>query len=519
MGDHTLKFGAKFKQVTLTAQDAENVNPQFYYDVNPLPIGTATDPYKVQFANPVPGLNPTATGKNQQFGVYIQDDWAMTSQLTWNLGVRWDYEKTPSYLDYQTPANVIAALNAPNPDQSFMGGQTYAQALALGGVNINDYISNGHNRKADTGEIQPRLGFSFDINSDQKHVVFGGYGRSYDRDLYDYLQLEQTKTSLPISTIFFNAPERPCVISPNCVNFDPKYLNGPASLQGLLVSSNAGNEVDMINNHLKAPYSDQFSVGMHNKVGDWNTTATLARIVSKNGFAFTLGNRYPNGSFWMNGGQPWGHAVPGFGALIIGNPGIETKLTEVLLSAEKPYTESSHWGATIAYTYSDAIQNRSISEHYSFDEEWLSQYPFIASNAVAKHRLVATGTYGAPWGVLVTAKLTLASPTPVDDLACIGLPQPYPTGSNCTPIAGKPKEFFGYRQVDLQVEKDFNLPLNQSIYLRLAIINVFDYYNYSDTITNWGQNGVYNSDPVKYNFTGNLSGPPRTFRLTAGYKF
>lgn len=518
MGDHTLKMGAKVKFVTLTAQDAEDINPQFYYDVNP--SGTAADPYKVQFANPVPGQNPTATSKDRQIGLYFQDDWAMTTQWTWNLGVRWDYETTPSYLDYKTPANVIAALNAPNPDPTAPHGQTYAQALALGGVNINDYISTGNNRSADKGEIQPRLGFSFDTDSDQKHVIFGGYGRSYDRDLYDYLELEQTKSALPISTINFNVGERPCVASVTCVAWNPSYLTGGgAGLQRLLASSNAGNEVDMINNNLKAPYSDQFSVGMRNKVGDWNTSAAIARITSKNGFAFTLGNRYPNGSFWMNGGQPWGNGVPGFGSLIIGNAGIETKLTEVLLSAEKPYTESSKWGATIAYTFSDATQNRDVTQHYSFDEEWIYQYPFITSNAVSKHRLVATGTLGAPWGILVTAKLTLATPLPVDDIACIGVAHPYPTGSNCTPISATPKEFFGYRTVDLQFEKDFTLPMNQSIYLRLAVLNVFDYYNYADTINSWGSNGVANPNPVVYNFTGDITGVPRTFRLTAGYKF
>ncbi len=82
-------------------------------------------------------------------------------------------------------------------------GQTYAQTLANGGVNVNDYISNGHNRKAYTGEFQPRLGFSLDLNADQRHVIFGGYGRSYDRDLYDYLQVEVTKAALPEYTVYF----------------------------------------------------------------------------------------------------------------------------------------------------------------------------------------------------------------------------------------------------------------------------------------------------------------------------
>src|SRR5206468_235849 len=112
----------------------------------------------------------------------------------------------------------------------------------------------------------------------------GGAGRSYDRDLYDYLQLEETKSALPQYTIFFNVPERPCTPSPTCIAFDPVYLSGLANLQRLVAASNTGQEVNMLNNNLKVPYSDQFSIGMRNRVGDWNTSATLARILSHNGF-------------------------------------------------------------------------------------------------------------------------------------------------------------------------------------------------------------------------------------------
>ena len=521
-GDHTVKLGVKYKQIKLTAADALDINPQFFYDVNV--SGTATLPWKTFFTNPVPGLTPTAESKNNQFGTYIQDDWAVTHQLTLNLGIRWDYEKTPSYLDYVTPANVVAALNGPNPDSTAPLGQTYAQALALGGVNVNDYISNGHNRSANTNEWQPRLGFSFDINGDQKHVVFGGIGRAYDRNLYDYLQLEQTKASLPELTVFFQGlPGHGCTAataSKTCVAWDPKYLNGLANLQALVAGSNAGHEVDAINNHLKAPYSDQFSLGMRNKVGDWHTTATLAYIHSKDGFGFTLGNRYPSGAFWLNGGQPWGNGVPGFGALIIGNNGIETKTKQILLSAEKPYTESSGWGASFAYTYTSAEGNRDINEHYSFDEATLGQYPFIASNAAAKHRLVASGVIRGPWNLTIGGKLTLATPIPVNDIACF-LPGGvhFPTGSNCTPIAATPPDIFGYHSIDLQVTKNIELPSNQTAYVRLDALNVLDSHNYSDRLTNWGSNGVLNRTPVKYNTTGNISGVPLTIRLTAGYKF
>jgi hypothetical protein len=102
--------------------------------------------------------------------------------------------------------------------------------------------------------------------------------------------------------------------------------------------------VNLLNNRLKAPYSDQFSIGMRNRVGDWNTSATLARILSHNGFAYTLGNRLPDGTFFQNGNPPFNYPIPRFGTLILGNNGIETRSTQVLVSIEKPYTDESRWG-------------------------------------------------------------------------------------------------------------------------------------------------------------------------------
>ncbi len=242
----------------------------------------------------------------------------------------------------------------------------------------------------------------------------------------------------------------------------------------------------------------------------------------------------------MNGGQPWGNGVPGFGGLIIGNNGIETRNTQLLLSADRPYTKESGWSATFAYTYTHATQNRDINEHYSFDEETIGQYPFITSNAAPKHRFVATGSIDGPGGFTYSTKLTLATPTPHNDIACyLAGGQYFPTGSSCTPIAGTVSgafdptapngtgaqrfllggKIFGYRQVDFAINKNFDLTHGLSAYIRADLLNFFNFKNYSDYLVNYGGNGTLNPYPIAYSRTGNIFLPPRELKVTLGFRF
>ncbi|HWG10765.1 MAG TPA: TonB-dependent receptor [Rhodanobacteraceae bacterium] len=527
LGDHTVKLGIKYKDVKLVSQDAGNATAQAYYNVcdgtdnessfcPPGFVGTDSIPYKAVFAVTNPGFSPVVTSDDKQFGAYIQDDWNVNEHLTLNLGVRWDIEHNPSYLNWVTPANVVdALLNGHDPNAP--AGETYAQQLAMGGININDYISNGHNRSAYKNEWQPRVGFSYDINGDSQHVIFGGAGRAYDRDLYDYLQLEQTKFALEEPTVYFSQDGITNCAGTPCFPWDPSYANSVSALQGLVTGSTAGYEVDMFTNNLKVPYSDQFSIGMRNTLGQWNTSATIARVLSYDGIVATLGNRYPNGSFWMNGGQPWGDGVPGFGSLILWSNGIETRNTQVLLSLEKPYTHESPWGVTVAYTYTNADQNRDIDEHYSFDQATIKDYPFITSNAAPKHRLVATGTIDGPWGMTYSAKLTLATPTPNNGFINYNYPVTAPNGANNLPVAGTPSgkkflfggDIFGYRSVDLDITKDWHVAGSTHIQLRGDLLNVFNYKNLVDVISTYPT--YY---PISYDKNGNIVNTPRTFKMS-----
>ena len=511
-GGHTIKAGVKLKSVEVNAFEQQPFNAQFFYDIN----RDLAVPYQVQFSSTqVNGVDRNITSRNKQFGAYIQDDWEVNDHLLLNLGVRWDYEKSPGFLDYMTPAGVAASLRAwPN--------------LHAAGVDydIENYISDGNNRKAFKGAFQPRVGFSYDLDADQRHVVFGGAGRSYDRNLWDYLAIEQSKSSFPPYFYQFNTAGHPCS-GPGCLAWNSSYLD-QANLDALTTANGSlGAEVDLINNDLKTPYSDQFSLGMRNVFSAggraWNSSVTLLRVLSHDGIVFTWGSRYPSGSYRDPNcvGATWGCGpanirIPGYGQFVKIDNGIETKLDSLLVSLEKPYTKDSPWNLNFAYTYSNARENKINA--YESDEHFEGDYPtsdaagFRRSVGLPRHRLVVTGFIDGPWGMNYSAKLSLASPKPQQALNC------HDGGSflHCYWDPFTPGYAIGNKQLDLAVQKTVDITEDMHLRFRLDLLNAFNWHNWTD-YDNW-RGDPTNANP---NF-GNRNGvgteyPPRMIKATVGF--
>lgn len=490
---HVIKAGVKVKWITVDVIEQFAGTPQYYHDIN---SADPTTPYRVEFGAPLAGIgNGAVKSKDTQYGFYVQDDWEVTKQLTLNIGARYDFERSPTFLDWKTPADVLAALNSQDPNAP--AGQTYAQTLALGGININDYISTGSNRKPFMGGFAPRLGFSFDLTGDKRYVVFGGAGRSYDRNIFDVLQLEATKGTFPTFNFFFCNETVP---RPGCRTWDPALYGNAAALQAQ-ASGAGGREVDLLRNDLKTPYTDQFSLGLRSALGMWDTTVTVTHVELKDGFVFLLGNRRPTGAFYAPGttsGPPWGFGVPGMGSLILGTNGIESKLDSLQLQVDKPYTKASGWGVTAAYTYSHTKENHNTNDAFTYllDYPTAADAPFFRSSVVPKHKLVATGTLDLPWGIITSAKLTLSSPNVIRDFNC--------TSSGCVEGILEKRSF---RQFDISVGKEFAVAAGVNVGVRFDVLNLFNYRNYADYIRDWANNTAI---PVA---NGNIDGPPRTLKV------
>jgi len=506
-GSHIVKLGAKVKRIDLSALERDPYNPQFSFNLN----NPGATPYRVQWGTALAnGIDGSTVSDVTQVGLYAQDDWDVNKNLTLNLGVRWDYEDNPGYSNFVTPTAVTSAMrNWANINN------------ANAGYNLENYISNGSNRSNDSNNIAPRLGLAYDLNQDQRHVVFGGYARAYDRNIFDVLQLERTKGSFPTYTVNFQGDANyDCAAGPTCIAWDPAYLNyTSAQLATLTAGSLTGKrEINLFNNQLKTPYADQFSIGMRNRFGDWHTELVFSHIHSRDGIVGLLGGRNADGSFYAPGSGFGGtfQALPGFDQLILFDNAVETKTNSIFLKTELPYTKSQGYGMTLAYTFTDSQENKPQS--FVDNSSYLLEHPntnavgWLSTAGVRAHKLVATGTVDLPWDLIFSTKLTLATPETQSGVNCSNGQCRFDTYTPKGSSFVIPGDWWGYRQVDIALIKSFDTPHQSRMKLRLDVLNLFDFKNYSAFNGNFSSANL--GQPLDL-----LAGPSLTVKLTARLEF
>ncbi len=499
---HTVKMGVKYKAVEVHAVERHFLNPQFSYDIN---LSTV-QPYRVEFATGVAGTTEGfTTSKNKQFGIYLQDDWEVNDHLTLNYGLRWDYERSPTYEDFVTPADVAADLRTwPNLNNANVD------------YDINDYISNGNNREPFKDAWQPRVGFSYDLFADQRHVIFGGAGRAYDRNLFDFLQIEVNRVSFGRFNFNFFDADGQCRNFSGCIPWDPAYLE-PGALAQLAATVDLPREHWLNNNELKVPYADQFSLGIRNAFDlwgqPWNSEVALSHVQSHDGIVINLGNRRPDGNFFAPGttwGAPWDFDPPTGRLILVGNRDLRTITNAVHLKLDKPYAHDSGWGVTFAYTYTHGKQNSILEGAFPglFDYPDLEGFGWLPVRGVAEHRFVGTGIWDGPWGLTFSGKLTLESTKSRVNLNCLS------GGDFCFFESYTPDGTFGFKQFDVAVEKEWDTGTDLRLRVRADVLNVFNTRNWTGYDDNKGDASNLNANFGMHN--DDIALPTRTVKFTVG---
>jgi outer membrane receptor protein involved in Fe transport len=93
------------------------------------------------------------------YSLYVQDDWRASNRLTLNLGVRWDY------------VNGIPFDQSRNPN--FQALQAAGRTGRFVGTALEDF---GEETRGDRNNVQPRLGFVYDLHGAGREVIRGGWG-------------------------------------------------------------------------------------------------------------------------------------------------------------------------------------------------------------------------------------------------------------------------------------------------------------------------------------------------------
>lgn len=104
------------------------------------------------------------------YGFFAQDDWKVMPRLTVNIGLRYDYEHVPP--PYPSLVNTSVLTTAVTVNGKTVGPYPITN---IPGVNIA-------NQPSDTGEVGPRIGFSWDPFGKGETVIHGGYGLYFGRN-------------------------------------------------------------------------------------------------------------------------------------------------------------------------------------------------------------------------------------------------------------------------------------------------------------------------------------------------
>ena len=186
-GNHTLNFGANYRRWSLQRDTAADLLGDFG-NFNIGFTGNAVADFLLGYYGegasvfqPGPSSGAGAVGNPYEFNwmyfaPYIQDDWKVSSKLTLNLGLRYDYRNVP----YETNDHMAWR----NLDYAPGGLLVADQSLAAAGIVDGAYYQEAGRRSPENPDrykvFAPRISFAYRPTESGNTVIRGGYGIFYD---------------------------------------------------------------------------------------------------------------------------------------------------------------------------------------------------------------------------------------------------------------------------------------------------------------------------------------------------
>ncbi|HXG82461.1 MAG TPA: TonB-dependent receptor [Pyrinomonadaceae bacterium] len=471
-GRHSLKFGGDYTRQTLRDVSYQQFGT---YTLGATP--TAANPQGISRFTQQVAAEDLRYGQTR-FAAFMQDDWRFNSQLTFNLGLRYDYQSL-----------------------------------------IDDYNNFG-----------PRLGFAYDVGGKGDTVIRGGAGMYYDQPFFHgftqrYLLNGPTAARGTIELTGAAA----AAFFPN--SFDPRSPVPQTARRSLFLKGD----------DLTSPYTLQFSLGVQRKLfGDWVANADVIHSFSRG--LLTAFNRnapspFPRTEFGQirgggtianaqalaNATRPFNtfQGVPVTDVLVSTNAG-NANYDALILGVTKRFGNRFTFAAN--YVLSSSID--------SITDDHLGANPNEFSDVVGaeraqtdfnqRHRFVSYGTVALPYRSQFSLVATIASGIRINPITGVdnngdGRTVDRPAGFERNSFVGR-----GQTRFDASLSKSFRVNMiNESarFEIRADVFNLFNNSNF------YRFNNVYGNGAIPISTFGQPIGgisnvdPGRQIQFTARFVF
>jgi hypothetical protein len=358
-GRHTLKMGIDQRWIRLNFTNRSNPSGNFSFAAsltnNPqIPAGTGFGMATFllgEVSSGSLGIRPQWAFQSWSHGSYLQDDFKVTSRLTLNLGLRYDFSSGPVER-WNRSSNFDPFVI--NPETNTSGALLYA------GVTKDRHFTDPPNLN-----ISPRFGFAYSLTGDSRTVVRGGYAVIYS-------QLESGDTTgdganslgFSIDTPFSppgGGPYRAFLLSegPSSILQPLGAEGGPSAFRGQSMRFQSMEE--------PSPYVQQWNLTLQREIlGRWVVSAGYAgnRGVHLFGSNYNINQLDPT-YFSLGLGLQDQVTNPYFGQIKSGTLSGKTVTRGQLLRPYPDYldvyTLSSHGGSSIYHAFQMTVERRYAS--------------------------------------------------------------------------------------------------------------------------------------------------------------
>jgi outer membrane receptor protein involved in Fe transport len=336
---------------------------------------------------PVKPANSLRNFRYNEWAVYANDSWSLGSNVTANLGMRYEY--------YGVQHNTNAALDS---NFYYGPGATVPEQIRTGSVQLTSDSPVGGFWRPDRNNFAPRLGLAWDVFGDGRMSVRGGYGMAYERNF---------------GNVTFNVIQNP----PNYAVI--AIVNGTDVPAGTLpiTADNAGplsgtgqkalpqTSVRHVEENIKNAYAHFWSAALQRTL-PMRTIGSIEYTGSKglDLYAINQQNIPGTGAFYLGDANPTARENPQYSALNTRTNGGNSLYHGVTFGLENRGLGDTGLSFTAKYTLSHAKDNLSttFSETYNqFNLGLLDPYnpniDYGDADYDVRHRVAFSGIWEIPF--------------------------------------------------------------------------------------------------------------------------